>query len=162
VATPLLEVTATITDLGAAFQYDYSIVNSGIDPLDEVAVVDIQVLPGDLTLNIVTLPPGFGGFYDAGLGLVSFFPELGLSGFLPGTTVSGFQLRSARSPALSTFSALTIDSVLLDGPTMAPIGDVRAVPEPATGVLLTLAIGALVRRAGRRKSRERVRPFHNT
>ena len=135
-----LIVTPTVTSAAGMFHYDYTIAN--VFPSEDVALVDVNVLPMDTTLTNLFAPPGFQNIYDIGLGIVSFLPTLGSPDlFEVGTTKSGFGFDSAYAPANSTFSALTLSGIILVGPTQAPVG--VSVPEPDLIILLMAGISAL-------------------
>jgi hypothetical protein len=157
---------ATATSISVAtsfsmglFHYDYTLTFDPMDPSDDdVLVIDVNVLPGDATFQKTGMPMGFDFFYDGGLGLITFLPDLA---FPTGGDVGLFSFDSARSPAPTTFTAFTFDSLIdpiafppLTGQTMGPIGPAQEViPEPATIALLTIGLGALGgRRAIRRRS----------
>jgi hypothetical protein len=142
VARAGLIVTPTVTPVGVSFHYDYTITNDPPAPGEDVVIVDINVLPMDATLTNFFAPLGFQTVYDAGLGKVSFLPDVGSPDlFGVGTSISGFGFDSAHAPAPSTFDALTLLGNPVSGPTQAPIGAV--IPEPGTITLLLVGLGAL-------------------
>lgn len=135
-ATPI--VVPTVTVGAAGFHYDYSITN---DLSEDLILVDIFVLPGDVTLTNLFAPGGFSGFYDSGLGIVSFFSALngGLT-IGAGSTLSGFGFDSAHAPGASFFDVFTdLTFTQYVGSTQAPVGAV--VPEADTLTLLSLGLG---------------------
>jgi hypothetical protein len=145
-ATPI--VAATVTPIGDLFRYDYLIT---FDPLDdEIAILTVNGLAGDATLVNEVAPAGFDTDYDFGLGLISFFPLVG-STFPTIGTLSGFGFDTARRSASTTFDALTIFGDTLSGPATGPLGPASPIPEPATGVLLTIGLSALGRRLLRKQ-----------
>lgn len=143
--TPI--VVATVTPTGPLFHYDYSITFNPLD--DEIAILTITAVPGDLLVNEVA-PAGFDTDYDVGFGLISFFPLLG-GAFPTVGTLSGFGFDSPRRSAPTTFDALTILGDILSGPTTGPVGPASPIPEPATGVLVAVGLGALGRRVLRKR-----------
>jgi hypothetical protein len=145
-ATPI--VTATVTPTGSLFHYSYAITFNPTDP--EIVDLTINLLPGD-TLTNRTAPVGFQMSYDSGLGLLDLLP--GLAGSFPlSGTLSGFAFDSPRRPLLTTFDALTILGGTLSGPTTGPLGPASPIPEPVTGVLMAIGLGAL---GGRRAIQKR-------
>lgn len=145
-------VAATVTPAGELFHYDYSIT---FDPLDdEIVLLDLNVLPSDLNLNAtVAAPAGYSASYDMVLGILHLSPDF----FFPlAGTLSGFVFESAYAPAQTTFSALTINGATLTGSTSGPLGPATTVPEPGTGVLLTIGLLA-IRRRGSRTTRHQAR-----
>jgi hypothetical protein len=139
-----LIVTPTVTPIGSLLHYDYTITNDPPTPGEDVILVDINVLPMDATLTNFFAPLGFQTVYDAGLGKVSFLPDIGSPDtFAVGTTRSGFGFDSPRTPAPSTFDALTVLGNPVSGPTQAPVGAIAAIPEPGTITLLLVGLGAL-------------------
>lgn len=144
-------VVATVTPVGPLFHYDYEITFDALDP--EIAVLTINLLPGDAVLDATLVaPPLFLASYDIGLGFLDLLPVLS---FPPFGTLSGFAFDSARAPAATTFDALTIFGGTLSGDTRGPVGaDATAVPEPATCVLVAIGLGAL---RARRTIRNRTR-----
>lgn len=142
-ARAALIVTPTVTPMGALFRYDYTITNDPPTPGEDVALVDITVLPDDATLTNFFAPAGFQTVYDSGLGLVSFLPDFASpSLFEVGTSISGFGFDSPRRPQASTFDALTILGNTVSGLTQAPIGTV--IPEPSAFHLLLAGLGVMV------------------
>jgi hypothetical protein len=151
-ATPI--VVATVTPVGSIFHYDYEIT---FDPSDnEIAILTVNTLPNDVTLVNLVAPVNYSALYSSagGQGFLDFFP---LVSFPTSGTLAGFAFDSAHAPVATTFDALTIfkDGTFagtLSGPTNGPLGPVAGpnVPEPATGLLLAIGLGAL---AGRRAFR---------
>ena len=136
-ATPI--VTTTVTPTGSLFHYSYAITFTALDP--EIAVLTINLLPND-TLTNRTTPAGFLMSYDPGFGFLDLLP--GLAGNFPTTgMLSGFAFDSPRRPLPTTFDALTILGGTLSGSATGPLGPASPVPEPVTGVLMAIGLGAL-------------------
>lgn len=141
-------ITSTVTSSGPLFTYNYGVTNNAAaDPtgLSDLAIVTFTgAVNGSSILN-ETAPTGF--FITVGRvpgspddGLVSFGPILGMSGFTPGTTVSGFSFQSLFGPGTTTFNALDAIGNTFSGPVRAALGP-AVVPEP--GTWLALGMGAM-------------------
>ncbi len=143
----LVTVTPSVTFSSGLYHYDYTITNNGpTDLLD----VTLQVLPGPSTIQNLSVPDGFLGSFDPGLGLVDFLGNVDMNGlpvdFTPNSTLDGFMFDSPYKPSPSFFSALKLDGTSLLGVTSAPV------PEAGSAALLGAILtsgGIALRRRGR-------------
>lgn len=137
-------VTGTATPLGGSFRYDLTVANSGPEDFVLVSLVDAP-LADPLIGVTLTVPAGFLGSYDSGLGFVDFLEGADL--FAAGTTVTGFGFESLAGPAgaFTAFEALGVNGENASGPVT-----IVTVPEPSDSpVAFALGLG-LAAAAGRR------------
>jgi hypothetical protein len=114
-AARALTIDGQATAIAGGFHYEFTINNNGPD---DVAIVSIPDAPASdpLIAPSLTVPAGFLGNYDSGLGIVDFIGDSDL--FTLGTVKSGFSFDSSVSPAanFSFFEALTIGGDFVTGP----------------------------------------------
>lgn len=156
-------ITSTVTSSGPLFTYNYSVFNGALpnaNGLNDVADVTFTGAINGLSILNEKAPAGYQitvgrvpGSPDNGL--VSFDPVLGLSGFTPGTTVSGFSFQSLFGPGTTTFTALIPSNPLpVMGAVTAALGP-AAVPEPGTWLALGMGAMGVGMLAVRRKRTEK-------
>lgn len=142
-ARAAMVVEATVTSVAGFYHYDFLITNSGPDDVVLVSLTDAP-LADPLIDASLTVPPGFVGSYDPGLGFVDFLEDTDL--FAAGTSKGPFSFDSMAAPAADSFSrfqALTTNGdqltgcVIINGSCIGP----ATVPEPASWALLVLALG---------------------
>lgn len=145
-------VEATVTPDAGFYHYDLLITNSGPDDVVLVTLIDAP-LADPLIGPSLTVPVGFLGNYDSGLGFVDFLADTDL--FAAGTSKGLFSLDSLAAPtedSFSRFQALTTNGdqltgcVIINGSCIGP----ATVPEPASWVLLVLGLACISRVPGRR------------
>jgi hypothetical protein len=146
----LVTVIPTVTMNGSLYHYDYAITNNAPEDL---AIVSIPVLPGPDTIQNLSVPDGFVGSFDSGLGFVDFLGDVDMDGnqvvFGQGTTLSGFMFDSPFAPGPGVFQALSVSGTSFVGSTSAPV------PEPGSfalmGAAATSGLFALRRRRAARR-----------
>ena len=148
VAQAAIIVDATITPTGGGvFHYEISITNNEAEDLVIVTITDAP--PGDPLIDLtLTVPVGFLGSYDDGLGFVDFLADT--MDFTVGSTISGFSFDSLGSPPtyFTQFAALSVNGTEFEGDITATVVQV---PEPGGLALLALGLAILSRFAVRRR-----------
>jgi hypothetical protein len=132
-----ITVTPSVTTAGSLFHYSYTVTNG---TGNDMAVLDIAVIPGAGTIQGLATPSGFVSAYDSVLGLVSFLED---SSFFGPSPVSGFTFNSRFGPGSTTFTGTFTDGSTLTGATTGPVAALTAVPEPGTPALLAGALAAV-------------------
>ena len=136
-----VSLDSTVTPFGAAYLYDYSVVNNSAEAL---ALTSLTVVSGPNALFNFNAPVGFLIDFDSGLGLVSFLEDndpLTTGSFAPGSTVSGFSFSSNFASGQTPFTAIGSDSgTVFQGNTLGPKG---SSPVPEVNSLFALCSGLL-------------------
>lgn len=138
-------VEASVTPGAGFFHYEFSITNTGPD---DVVLVSLTNAPlADPLIDVsLTVPAGFLGSYDEGLGFIDFIEAADL--FAAGSNHGPFSFDSLFAPgpdSFSRFEALTSVGGLLTG-CIAINGECIAptpAPEPGTLALLALGLGCM-------------------
>jgi hypothetical protein len=145
-ADPIV-VSATVTQSGSIYTYDYTVTDN-LPPADnDVFLIDVSVpaVPG--SVYGLAAPDGFKIVFDSGLGLLSFLED---TNSFNSTPVGGFMFMSLGAPGPTKFEASVLNSAYdlstMDGATVGPGSagtDPPPVPEPGT-MLLTASGFSLV------------------
>ena len=151
VAHAVMIVEASVTPGAGFYHYDFTITNTGPDDVVLVTLIDAPL--GDPLIDpSLTVPAGFLGSYDPGLGFVDFLENF--DWFAAGTISGPFIFDSLVGPdanSFSRFEALTSVGGLLTG-CIAINGrclEPEPVPEPQTWALLVLGLGCMSLSLGR-------------
>jgi hypothetical protein len=122
-----IDFTPSVTFVNGLYTYDYTVANNSAEDL---ALINLNVTPGDQTAFNLSVPTGFQGVYDSGLGIVTFLSDAEVFG--AGTALGGFRFDSIYAPSATTFDALSVNGTAFNGATQGPV-----VPEPGSVTLLT-------------------------
>ena len=140
IARAAIIVDATITPMGGGvFHYEISITNNEAEDVVLVTITDAP-LADPLIDPTLTVPAGFLGNYDDGLGFVDFIADT--VDFTVGSTISGFSFDSLGSPPtyFTQFQALSVNGTQFEGDITSTVVQV---PEPAGLALLALGLAIL-------------------
>ena len=116
------------------FQYELSVVNSGLEDIAIVSVVDAPVSDA-LIGSTLQAPVGFNAIYDPGAGLSFGFIDLleDTALFAAATSTSGFHFQSEATPPenFTLFEAISVARNIISGTIQ-----MRTVPETGSTLLL--------------------------
>lgn len=138
-STAAVIVAASIVPQGNSYHYEFTVTNQELVDIVLVSLPDAPLFD-PLIAPSLSVPPGFLGSYDAGLGYVDFLE--GVESFTAGSTHGPFSFVSLSAPGavFARFEVLTAVGDLLTGCVLYDDRclDVTPVPEPPTWMLLAL------------------------
>ena len=136
---------AVVTRLPDGIRYDLTVNNSTLEDLVLLSLLDGPL--GDDRIGLtLSVPAGFLGSYDSGLGIVDFLGDSEVFG--AGTVLTGFRFETSPTSVLGfgSFEALSVQGTIHRGAV-----NITAVPESGPGLATLVLLGGIFGHVFRRR-----------